>query len=88
MSAAAARRRVTLDDFGDVLTDADVSALLQHGPQWVRKERNAAKALGVAPDLPAEIPVFERNRSRYQHRYRKQDVASWLAGRGSRRRAS
>jgi hypothetical protein len=80
MSAAAARRRVTLDDFGDVLTDADLCALLQFSPRWAETERSRAKSLGVAPELPAEV-FSQRNR----HRYRKTDVASWLAGRGSRR---
>jgi hypothetical protein len=86
MSADAARRRVTLDDFGDVLTDADLSLLLGFSPQWVTKERCRAKQARGIPDLPAEIPAFPRQRIR--HRFRKQDVASWLAGRGSRRRAS
>jgi hypothetical protein len=63
---------VTLASFGDVLTDADLCALLQVSPRWAEVQRRNAKAAGVAPDLPARIPSLRLPR------YRKCDVESWM----------
>lgn len=74
---------VTLDQFGDVLTDRDLARLMKRAERWPMNERCTAKRRGVAPDLPAEIPGVR------SYRYRKQDVAYWLqTGRRSRQRAS
>ena len=73
---------VTLDALGDVLTDDELAALVRRSPQWPKKERWRARRLGCAPNLPRELSdVSER-----VHRYRKQDVAQWLAN-GSRGRS-
>ena len=67
------RRPVRLEDFGDVLSDADLAALMQRKPSWPRRERDRAKAMNRAPDLPARIEALRRS-----VRYRKVDVEFWL----------
>jgi len=64
---------VTLDQFGDVLTDRELAQLVQRSAFWPRDERMRARRIGVSPDLPREIPGLA------QKRYRKADVAHWLA---------
>lgn len=73
---------ITLDQLGDVLTDAQLAQLLQRSPQWPKRERRRARLEGVAPNLPATIPHFAN-----RPRYRKVDVARWLMT-GSARRGS
>lgn len=69
-----------LEDFGDVLTDKDLAALLQVSPRWAEKQRADARRAGVAPNLPAALPQFARF-----PRYRKCDVEAWLrTGRSAR----
>lgn len=63
-------RAPRLDDFGDVLTDRDLCALLQVSPRWAEVRRRDAKF--GAPDLPRRIPGCGRPR------YRREDVARWL----------
>jgi H2-forming N5,N10-methylenetetrahydromethanopterin dehydrogenase-like enzyme len=65
---------VRLEDLGDVLTDRDLVALMQWLPSRPRSLRDKAKALGIAPNLPAVIPGTER-----RPRYRRVDVERWLA---------
>jgi hypothetical protein len=67
------RRPVRLEDFGDVLTDRDLAALMQREPSWPRRERDRAKAMRRAPYLPARIEDGRRD-----VRYRKADVEFWL----------
>ena len=74
------RRPFRLEDFGDVLTDPDIAALMQRKPSWPRRERDRAKAMGRAPYLPARIEDGRRS-----PRYRKVDVELWLKT-GSRAR--
>ena len=72
---------VSLDQFGDVMTDQDLARLMQRTARWPEMERYRARRRGVAPDLPMEVPGL---RTRY--RYRKQDVAYWLqTGRRARK---
>jgi len=79
-NAAASPAPVCLDDFGDTLTVADLCRLLQRSKAWIYRERWAAKRRGIAPDLPAALPADP-------NRYRKVDVAEWMAtGRSSARR--
>lgn len=68
----AGRPPVRLSELGDVLTDADLAALLQKAVSWPRRERDRAKAAGVSPNLPARIDIPG------QPRYRKVDVEHWL----------
>jgi hypothetical protein len=68
-----ARPPVRLEDFGDVLTDRDLAALMQREPSWPRRERDRAKAMGRTPYLPARIDDGRRDA-----RYRKLDVEFWL----------
>lgn len=65
-------RGVRLADLGDVLTDADLAALLQRAPSWPRRERDRARAARVAPNLPRPMDIPGRPR------YRKVDVEHWL----------
>jgi hypothetical protein len=65
---------VRLDQFGDVLDDRDLALLMKQAPSWARRQRDKAHALGVAPNLPAVIPGFEK-----RPRYRRCDVERWLA---------
>jgi hypothetical protein len=64
---------VTLDQFGTVLTDADLAALCGYAPSWPRRERDRAKALRLQPNLPTPMPQFR------QPRYHRDVVARWLA---------
>jgi len=68
-----ARQPVRLEDFGDVLTDRDLAALMQREPSWPRRERDRAKLMHRAPYLPARIEDGRRD-----CRYRKDDVEFWL----------
>ena len=74
---------LTLNDFGDVLTDRELAQLLQRPTTWPRDERHRAERAGMSPNLPPELPGFDRKWGR--HRYRKQDIAHWLQT-GSRAR--
>ncbi len=70
-----ARRRprcLRIAECGEVLTDADLAALLQRAPSWPRRERDRARAARVAPNLPARMDIPG------QPRYRRVDVESWL----------
>ena len=71
---------VTLDSFGEVLTDVDLARLLRVSPQWPAQQRFQAKRRGRAPDLP------ECLRGLRQARYHREAVAAWLRGRGWQRR--
>jgi len=71
---------VTLDSFGEVLTDVDLARLLRVSPQWPAQQRFQAKRRGRAPDLP------ECLRGLRQARYHREAVAAWLRGRGWRGR--
>ena len=72
---------VTLDDFGDVLTDHDLARLVQRHARWPLDERYRSRRRGVAPNLPQEVPGLGP-----PYRYRKQDVAYWLqTGRRARK---
>lgn len=72
---------VCLDAFGDLLTDRDLERLIGASEHYARNARHYAKRRGVAPALPATVPGLRFVR------YRKVDVAEWLAtGRGSARR--
>lgn len=71
--APAGRPTVRLSDFGDVLTDQDLAALMQRAPSWPRRERDQATVQRRAPYLPARI---EDGRASW--RYRKVDVESWM----------
>jgi hypothetical protein len=63
-----------------VLTGRDLCRLVRRSEQWLYQRRWTAKRRGLAPDLPAEVPGDK-------NRYRKVDVAEWLAtGRSSIRR--
>jgi hypothetical protein len=73
---------VRLSDFGDVLTDADLAALMQRPPSWPRRERDRARLEGRAPYLPARIDDAHR-----QPRYRRIDVESWMKTGSSTRSA-
>ena len=73
---------VTLDSFGDVLTDLDLARLMQRPLRWPSNTRHAARRRGVAPDLPLEVPGMR------PVRYRKQDVAYWLQTGRRQRKAS
>jgi len=68
-----AQRPVRLEEFGDVLTDRDLAALMQREPSWPRRERDRAKVMARAPYLPARIEDGRRD-----VRYRKVDVEFWL----------
>jgi len=78
---------VHLEDFGDVLTDRDLCALMQRPASWPRRERDRAKAMNRAPYLPARIEDGRRD-----VRYRKDDVAFWMktgsSARGQMRRSA
>lgn len=65
--------RVRLEDFGDVLSDVDLAALLQVSPRWPEVRRREARRLRVAPSLPPTIQGVR------WPRYRRVDVAAWLA---------
>jgi hypothetical protein len=71
--APAGRPPVHLAQFGDVMTDRDLAALLQMSPSFARKRRELAARTGLAPNLPAAIPGMGK-----MHRYLKQDVERWL----------
>ena len=67
------RRPVRLDDFGDVLTDADLVALMQWSASTPRARRDKAHAARVAPNLPPRIEDGSRH-----WRYRRVDVEHWM----------
>jgi len=71
--AAPVRRPVRLDDFGDVMTDRDLVALMQWKPSTPRARRDKAKQARISPNLPARIDDRSRD-----VRYRKVDVEHWL----------
>jgi len=87
LTATEARRPVHLEDFGDVLTDADLAALMQWKPSTPRARRDKARLARVSPNLPARIEDGSR-----QWRYRRVDVEFWMktgsSARGQMRRAS
>jgi hypothetical protein len=74
---------VTLDQFGDVLTDLDLARLMHRPARWPVDERTRARRRGTSPDLPQEIPGLKR-----RIRYRKQDVAYWMQTGRRQRKAS
>ena len=74
------RRPVRLEDFGDVLSDRDLAALMQRPASWPRRERDRAKAMGRAPYLPARIEDGRRD-----VRYRRSDVEFWMKSGSSAR---
>lgn len=78
-------RPVTLDQFGDVLTDRDLARLMRRSDAWPRQERWQAKRRGLAPNLPAAIPD-----NGWCVRYRKDAVIYWMqtGRRTTRQRAS
>jgi hypothetical protein len=65
---------VTLAQFGDVMTDADLCLLCNKDPRWPGNERTRARLAGRAPYLPPEIDGMGPR----AHRYRKVDVQHWL----------
>lgn len=77
---ATAATPVTLESFGEVLTDGDLERLLQLPPRWAIQRRWEAKRRGEPPNLPEAIPGTGRAR------YTKDAVAVWLYGRRGRRR--
>lgn len=69
----AGRPPVTLASFGDVMTDADLAALMQMAPSFARDRRRLAARTGLAPNLPAQIPGCGK-----KVRYLRSDVERWL----------
>jgi hypothetical protein len=63
---------LTLADLGDVITDAQLAALMQRAPSWPRRERDRAKQYRVRPNLPEPMVGFAHPR------YTKRAVQKWL----------
>lgn len=66
--------RYRLDDFGDVLTDADLCALMGWPASRPRYERDRAHRLRRLPHLPAPVS------SGKPYRYHRAAVEAWLTG--------